>query len=190
MGGTFSPLLSDCSIDSLNNAVARNNQTISDLNTVISNNKQTISAQNAIINTKDEELNQTKSILNEISEQVPMYISDMAIKNEGDNYGDRIYSSNTTYIYPKIDVFSLIEGKVKFYVKFYTPYRLSTSSTPGASPSGYSYSYDTYLCKFQKQTVYINGWGGKTKGHWKSGSYRIEVWYNGRQLYEKAFTIY
>ena len=114
----------------------------------------------------------------------------MVLKTGDGDYGDTIYSKNTTYIYPRIEVYSLVEGNVDFYIKFFTPNGLSTSSTPGESPSGYSYKDEETLSKYKKQTVYLSGWGGKSKGHWRNGSYRIEVWHKGKLLYEKRFTIY
>ena len=39
-------------------------------------------------------------------------------------------------------------------------------------------------------TYSLNGWGNRNKGHWTSGTYRIEVWYENTCLKSKTFTIY
>ncbi len=117
----------------------------------------------------------------------PIAISDIEIKNEDQDYGAAIYSSNTTYIYSRMSVHSLVDGPVDIYVKFYTPDGLSSGRD---SPPGYSYKSTASLTKNQTTMIGVSGWGSSTKGHWKSGSYRIEYWYNGVCLGTKSFTIY
>ena len=191
-------------VNQLRSIIRSRDVSIDSLNVVVSNKNQAISTQEEIINRKDRELktvkneretiqtelDQTKSVLENVAQQMPVFISSMVLRTGDGSYGDTIYSKNTTYIYPRVEVYSLIDGNVDFYIKFFTPNGLSTSSTPGTSPSGYSYKDEENLSKFQKQTVYLSGWGGKSKGHWSSGAYRIEVWHKGKLLYEKKFTIY
>lgn len=168
---------------------------IDSLNVVVANKNRAISTQESIINRKEKELNETKSdlntvkgVLDNISVHMPIFVSDIAVKNKGDEYGDRINSSSTTYISAKLEVYSLIDGDEVFYVKFYTPSGLSTNDE--TSPEGYSYKEEATLTKHQSQTIYIVGWGGDKKGHWRSGTYRIEIWHRGKCLCDKKFTIY
>ena len=191
-------------VNELRSVLKSRDVSIDSLNVVIGNKNQAITTQEEIINRKDRELRtiktekegiqtelaEAKSVLDNVAQQIPVYISSMVLKTGDGDYGDTIYSKNTTYIYPRIEVYSLVEGNVDFYIKFFTPNGLSTSSTPGTSPSGYSYKDEEILSKYKKQTVYLSGWGGKSKGHWRNGSYRIEVWHKGKLLYEKRFTIY
>lgn len=170
----------------------RNNK-IDSLNTVVTNQNETISLKeqslSRVCNERDQletDLNGVKSILENISENTPIIITNAEVKNGGENYGDQIYSNSTTFIYTKLTIYSLIEGDATFFVKFYAPYGLSEGNT---SPSGYSFSDEHKLSKFQEQTVYLSGWGNKVKGNWRSGSYRIEIWFKDKFLYEKKFTI-
>lgn len=190
-------------VNRLRSVVENKDKSIDSLNVVVSGKNQAIADQMEIIDGKDKELrelrndkskiqselDETKSVLENVAQQMPIFIYGMQVCTGETNYGETIYSKSTTYIYPKIELYSLVEGSVDFYVKFFTPNGLSTSST-GTSPSGYSYKDEETVSKFKKQTVYLSGWGGKTKGHWRSGSYRIEVWLKGKCLYEKKFTIY
>ena len=191
-------------VNQLRGVIRSKDLSIDSLNVVVANKNQAITTQEEIINRKDRELrtiktekegiqielDEAKSVLDNVAQQTPVFISNMVLRTGDGDYGDTIHSKNTTYIYPRIEVYSLIEGNIDFYIKFYTPNGLSTSSTPGTSPSGYSYKVEETLSKYKKQTVYLSGWGGKLKGHWSSGAYRIEVWNRGKLLYEKKFTIY
>ena len=176
--------IQEYSIDSLSNVVANkdsaiNSQTqeIEDLHSNIRNLKQN--------------LTESKNIIEKFSLHMPFYVSEMEIKNQGENYGDVIYSRNTTYIYPKITVYSLIDVNTDLYVKFYLPNgNLSRSTKPGVSPTGFSYKDNISLTKNQETTIYIDGWGDEKKGQWYSGTYRIEIWYNNVCVKAKTFTIH
>lgn len=169
-------------------SVLRNRDILIDsLNTVVLNKDQAISTQEDIINRKDTELTKLKGVLDSISVRMPIFVSRMSVKNEGEDYGETIYSKNTTYIYPKLEGYGLIDGTIELFVKFYSPDGLRTYSE---SPSGYTYSDKISLNKHQNNTIFLSGYGNKAKGTWKSGSYRIEVWHDGKLLYEKNFTVY
>lgn len=124
----------------------------------------------------------------------PMYISKIELANvdyDGNietSYGETIYSSRTMYIKPCLTYNGINHGKsITLNVRFYTPNGLSTGTS---SPSGFSYSTSLYVSSGSENTATLSGWGGKTKGHWKSGSYRIEIWYDDICLKSKSFTIY
>ena len=172
------------SIDSLNNVVTK-------CDSIIYNQTQEIDKVNSNLRNVKQELTESKRLIEEISLYMPISASEMEIKNGGDNYGESIYSSKTTYIYPKLTVYSLVDGSVELYTKFYRPDgSLSRSSTAGVSPTGFSYKDTVYLSKNQSTTVYLSGWGSANKGHWSSGTYRIEVWYNDVCIKSKTFRIY
>jgi len=181
-------------VNELRSILRSRDVSIDSLNVVIGNKNQAISAQESIINRKEDELNSTKSelstikgVLDNISAYVPFVVSEMTVKNEGEEYGGTIYSKNTTYIYPKLEGYGLVDDTIELFVKFYSPDGLRTYSE---SPSGYTYSDKVSLNRHQNNTIYLRGYGNDSKGTWKSGSYRIEVWYKGKLLYEKKFTIY
>lgn len=181
-------------VNELRSILRSRDVSIDSLNVVIGNKNQAISAQESIINRKEDELNSTKSelstikgVLDNISAYVPFVVSEMTVKNEGEEYGGTIYSKNTTYIYPKLEGYGLVDDTIELFVKFYSPDGLRTYSE---SPSGYTYSDKVSLNRHQNNTISLRGYGNDSKGTWKSGSYRIEVWYKGKLLYEKKFTIY
>ena len=102
------------------------------------------------------------------------------------NYGNTLYSSSTMFLKPRIYYYGYKSGSVTLYQKLYTPYGLSTGTS---SPSGYSTKTDVYLYE-GNNTTELQGWGGERKGHWSSGWYRYEVWYNGKCLASESFYIY
>lgn len=126
-------------------------------------------------------------ILEKVGRKTPLFLGDISVRNSGESYGSTIYSSRTTYINPKVEIFSLTDGRVDINVKLYTPYGLSTGTS---SSGGYSYSDYFYVSKNQTTTCEFNGWGGKDKGHWSSGNYRYEFYYKGKCIGSKSFTIY
>ena len=117
----------------------------------------------------------------------PIAVSDIQIKNGDGEYEEDIYSSNSTYIYPRMTAYSLMSGSIDLYVKFYSPNGLTTGSD--VVPSGYSYKSTVSLQVFQNQTISLAGWGSSTKGTWPAGSYRIEIWYDNICLGSKSFYI-
>lgn len=65
-----------------------------------------------------------------------------------------------------------------------------TLKTGTSSPYGFSQSEDCFIYSGSDNTYSLNGWGNRNKGHWTSGTYRIEVWYENTCLKSKTFTIY
>ncbi|MBR4440859.1 MAG: hypothetical protein IKS00_04835 [Bacteroidales bacterium] len=102
------------------------------------------------------------------------------------DYGKNIYSSSTQYLKPKLYIDTYTEGSYDIYVKFYAPGGLSTGSS---SPSGYSYKSTLSLTKNSREYK-LSGWGSSDSGNWKSGEYRLELYYKDKLLYTKYFTIY
>lgn len=143
------------------------------------------------LNDKVNSLQNTNSTLSGIVEKVsgntPLIVSSVEIRDASTSYGATIYSKNTTYLYPRITAYSLVDGSQKVYVKLYTPYGLSTGNS---SPSGYSYDYTIYPSKNQTGTYELSGWGNNDKGNWGSGNYRVEIWCKGKCIGTKSFTIY
>jgi len=169
-----------CSIDSLNSVV-------SNMDSIIHVQKQEIQDTHKKLREINEDLHETKSLLSDISLYAPISASDLEVKNANGSYGENIYSSQTTYIYPRLTVYSLIEESIDLYVKFYRP---DGSLSKSSSSTWYSYKDEVSLSKNQSTTVYLSGWGGKDKGHWSSGTYRIEIWYNDACIKAKTFRIY
>ena len=111
----------------------------------------------------------------------PLIIYDIEIANTYENgnfetnYGGYIYSSNSMFLTPRIKYIGVSNGTYSLKVKLYTPSGLSTGSA-ATSPKDCSYtnSINVYSGKNEYKLL---GWGGKNKGHWSKGSYKIEIWY-------------
>ena len=141
-----------------------------------------------------QQLAEKESLLSSIANNnIPLIITDIQIGNtyyNGNvetNYGSTIYSRNTMYLTPRIKYMGLVSGNKTLKVKWYNP--SGTLSTGTSSTNGYSQSNSYYVSKGQN-TLTLIGWGNETKGHWGSGTYKIEIWYENKCLSSKSFTIY
>lgn len=128
-----------------------------------------------------------------VGRTIPFVISDIEIANTSYDgtvetaFGSSIYSSRSMYLTPRIKYVGFSSGSKTIYVKIFNQY--GSLSTGSSSPSGYSYSTSFYVSTGQN-TSQLSGWGSSTKGHWSSGTYRIEIWYNNSCVKSKSFTIY
>ncbi len=102
------------------------------------------------------------------------------------NYGEKIYNSNTMYIKPNVKITSKISGEITVFAKFITPSGLSAG---GQSPSGYTLKKEISLTEGKTESIGFSGWGGEKSGHWKTGTYKWEFWYNGECIGSKEFKI-
>lgn len=123
----------------------------------------------------------------------PILITDIKIGNtyyDGTietNYGNTIYNWNTMYLTPQITYKGIYTGKnITLKIKWYKPD--GTLSLGENSPSGFSQQTSLYTYS-GTNTIKIGGWGNREKGHWKKGTYRIEIWYNEVCLKAKTFSI-
>lgn len=139
------------------------------------------------------ELSESNSVINDVAEEYPIIIKDIEIGNvykDGDietDYGERIYDYNTMYLKPRIRYIGLESGMKTFKVKWYTP--SGFLSRGDSSPSGFSLADDKNVSK-GNNTLTLSGWGNDSKGNWRGGTYRIEVWYENTCLKTKTFNIY
>lgn len=102
-------------------------------------------------------------------------------------YGSTLYADKTMYFKPRITYTGNKVGDVTLKVKFFTADgNLSTSSK---SPTGFSYETSVSLQRGSGNTVELDGWGGEDKGHWKAGSYKIEIWNDNRLLKKHEFKV-
>lgn len=143
------------------------------------------------LNDNNEALSRTistlSSTLEKIGKATPFIINNIEIKNADEAYGATIYSKSTTYLTPKLTIFSLIDGSITLDVKLYTPDGLSKGST---SPKSCTFNSDLNLKKNAETDEELSGWGSEEKGNWKAGGYRYEFYYKGVCIGSKSFTIY
>lgn len=182
--------------DTKNELLSAKNE-ISELNSKVSNLSEELDNTKTSLKITRDERDEAQQRLNDLKDKVgssmPIIITDIQIANTnngGDietDYGNIIYSSNTMYLKPKISYTGIKTGEnIDLNIKFYTPSGLSIGSS---SPYGYSYSNSMYVYSGEN-TETLSGWGGSSRGHWSSGTYRFEIWYNDICLKAKSFSIY
>lgn len=142
---------------------------------------------------RDEAQKEMNDFKDKVASSMPLIITGIQIantNNSGDietDYGNTIYSSNTMYLKPKISYTGIKTGEnINLDVKLYTPSGLSTGT---GSPNGCSFSSSIQV-NSGDNTEMLLGWGGSSRGHWRSGQYRFEIWYGDVCLKSKSFTIY
>lgn len=188
------------SIDSLNSLTQSQETIISDLRSDLTSVNNSLASANKSLSSTKSELSQAQSKLsnyqNKIGKHLPLIVTDIEMANkyedgrEETRFGGTIYSRNSMYLTPRIKYIGLVEGTRKLLVKLYKPDgSLSTGTTTLETPKGYSYSSSAYIYEGEN-TRELDMWGGKNKGHWSKGVYKIEVWYNDMCLKSKSFTIY
>lgn len=145
------------------------------------------SSQDDLYNTQSK-LASANAVLEALMKDNPVIASSIEVRDAGGNYGEQIYSRNTTYINPKVTLISNSDlSNQSIGVKFYAPYGLATGKI---SKDGYSYTDDgNYISKYEPKTLELKGWGSENKGTWSPGNYRIEIWVNGKCAGTKHFRI-
>lgn len=187
----------DDKLHDVQNQITALNQQIERGKTTISSLQSTNSILQNQLNSLRQEKNQIEqnlqSLRSKVGSSYPLIISDIQIANTYANgsietdYGRTIYSSNSMYLTPQISYEGITPGNVTLYIKLIRPDGQLSSST--SSPSGYSYSSSAWIYSGSNTTT-VGGWGNSSKGHWPSGTYRLEVWYRNTCLKSKIFTIY
>ena len=139
-------------------------------------------------------MSQYETLKSQVGNAYPLRISEIEIANSyrgGDietDYGNTIYSSNTMYLKPRIKYYGISSGTKTLKIKWFKPD--GSMSTGTSSPYGFSQSDSHYIYSGADNSITLSGWGNENKGHWRSGSYRIEIWYENTCLKSKSFTIY
>lgn len=124
--------------------------------------------------------------------EIPFIVTSFDVANTESNgniiqdYGTSIWDFKTKYLKPRLSVKPFKSGTYTVYVKMYKNGTLTTGSN---SPTGYSYSDSVTISGTSQHTVYLDGWGSTTAGHWSAGNYRFEVWYDGYCIGSKDFRV-
>lgn len=103
------------------------------------------------------------------------------------NFGNTLYKSRVRFLAPKIYYRGFTSGSYTIKTKWYNPD--GSLKTGNSSPSGYSQSYSHYINKGSNNTQLL-GWGAENPGNWNAGTYKLELWCNGRCYFVKSFTVY
>lgn len=143
---------------------------------------------------RDNAKSQLSNLESKVSNTYPLIITDIEIANVTENsdihtnYGNSLYGSSTMFLQPQIKYIGLSPGNKTIKVKWYNP---DGSIRRGSkSPPDFSQSQSMYVSLGDNNTYTLVGWGNSSKGHWRSGTYRIEIWYEDTCLKSKTFTIY
>lgn len=173
--------------DSLSNVISTQNSTISNLQLTL------VECNDSIVRLQDS-LDKKKSDLASLSKEFPIRILDIDIANvyqNGDietDYGSTIYSNNTMYLNPRVKYVSIgTQKSINLNIKWYTPN--GSLSIGDSSPKGFSLQTSFYVHKGYN-TQDLSGWGNSSKGYWKKGTNRIEIWYKDVCLKAKTIKIH
>jgi len=177
-------------LESARNDITQKSKTIKTLNQNIADLQTTLFEEQSRREKAEYELSDLK---NSCESYMPVIITDVEIANvysDGSvetDYGGTIYSSSSMYVKPKITYKGIKTGEnITLNIKLYTPAGLSRGSS---SPYGCSWT-ESFTVYSGINTKSFQGWGGASKGHWTSGTYRYEFWYGNVCLKAKTFTIY
>lgn len=127
---------------------------------------------------------------NVISASNPIIISDITFHSKLN--GTDFYELKTNlpynkigYLYPTIEYFGVKGGTHKLDIKIWSPDGLSKGTN---SPRGYSYS-STNNYNRGKGSKQLTAWGNAKGGSYLRGNHTIEIWYEGKILFERTFRV-
>jgi|GEM_PF-4693579 len=104
------------------------------------------------------------------------------------DYGSTLYASDILYLAPCISYEGLCSTSRSetFDVKIYKPDGSLVTGT--SSPSGYTYSSTETIYPGNNQVTF-HGWGNNNGGSYTPGTYRFEVWHDGKCLYSTSVSL-
>lgn len=103
-------------------------------------------------------------------------------------YGRPLYSSKMKYLKPRIIYYATETKNIVFQYKiFYPNGTLCYNSDYSEEFTGDSHHVTLYAGK--KNKVELGGWGNSKESIYQSGTYSIEIWYNGRCVKKQSFEI-
>ena len=125
---------------------------------------------------------------------IPFIITDVKIGNTYANgnvetpYGNKILSSNSMYLSPRIKIFGINSGTYSLRVRLIEP---DGSICKGKTSIGdFTYIIACNSTSGKSDEVNISGWGSSIRGQWRAGQYFVEIWYENTRLIRKPFTVY
>ena len=125
-----------------------------------------------------------------------MNIKDIDFKNQLngnviDDYGERLSADRIKYIMPRItyDGLGTETKSVTIKVKIINPD--GSLNRGSSSPDGYTFlDEDKEISPGSGNLLFLSGWGNEDGGVYRAGTYRYEVWYEGKKLFSKEFKVY
>ncbi len=148
----------------------------------------------------NEELQSKENEINELQEELSQ------IRNEGfairrielgnndyygntlTGYGRPLYSYEMRYLMPRIIYYATGTKNVTFRYKIFCPDgTLKCNSNYSDEFTGGSHNVTLYAG--EKNNADLGGWGNNNNSIYQSGTYSIEIWYDGRCLKKQSFEI-
>lgn len=103
-------------------------------------------------------------------------------------YDHPLYSSEMRYLMPRLIYYATGTKNVTFQYKiFYPDGTLVFNSDYSEEFTGSSHNVTLYAGN--KNIVELGGWGNSSESIYQSGTYTIEIWYNGRCVKKQYFEI-
>lgn len=98
-------------------------------------------------------------------------------------------ASDVRYLVPRIHYDGLASGtkNVKLFVRLIKPD--GSLDTGTGSPDGYTYAQDVTVLFGTDNYMILSGWGNAEKSLYMTGEHRIEIWYDGKKIYQQNFTL-
>ena len=174
--------------------IERQKRKIAFRDSTISAKKQEIARLNTRMSEVEGQKNALQSKVDDIAVKCPIVISQIEIANvyydgkDVTHYGETIYSSASRYLKPKIRYSGLTSGSIELKVKWYNSD--GSMHNGSSSPSDCCFKQNVWVYQYDNESIELMGWGGKDAGHWKSGTYRIEIWYKTMCLGSRTVRIY
>ena len=181
----------------LNNTLNSTKNELIEANQTINNKVKIISELNSQIETKNQAIEREKKRYSNLEERIasvaPFVITNINIgsiyKGGGieTDFGNTLYRNRARYLTPKIHYRGFVSNSFTIKTKWYRPD--GTLITGDSSPNGYSQS-EEYSFRKGDDDIQLSGWGFETAGNWGAGTYKLEIWCNGKCIFVKSFTIY
>ncbi|MCH5320065.1 MAG: hypothetical protein J1E38_10220 [Paramuribaculum sp.] len=104
-------------------------------------------------------------------------------------YGEKLYSNDMRYLcfQAEYDGGSSSETKT-IYIKVLNPD--GSLKTGATSPSGYTTKTDITFLPGTNNKIFISGWGNETESTYSPGTYRVELYWDGKLQYQSSVRIY
>ena len=131
-----------------------------------------------------------------VGQTFPILISSVQMGNlnsdgsKETDYGNRIYSSYTYYLEPRIEYRGFTTGSVYLKMKLYLPDGTLWRDNASLRDCSRTSRISSIMNAMKKINTSDFRVGGGYRGYWRRGTYRIEFWYNDRVcLYSGTFNI-
>jgi cell division protein FtsB len=128
--------------------------------------------------------NELTTQLNNVIKNMNVRIDSLLIGNSDKNSnwltfpGGKLYANQMRYLRPEVTLTSFIPGNLTFYIKKIRPDGSVVIDDVGTN-SGFSYSDTINVRQGDNQKFVLTGWGNESSSSYTTGTWEVEIWYNG-----------